>query len=269
MAPTTERPGSAFVERTVVADGFHVRYLERGAGSPLLYLHGGGGLELNRAHDLLAEHFRVIAVEMPGFGEIANDRTQNLQQLADTVVKIADEIGLDTFHLHGTSFGGATALWVAVRHSERVVHLALEAPAAFREGSRKPQDLSPEQFMKAFHAHPERKPWLRPPDPLAMAQRIAFMDRTLGPEYDQELANLLPEMMVPTLVLFGTKDGLFGADNGRIFARLIPQCSFQIVYDAAHDISGDRPEAFADVVTDFLQRGMQYAVTHRPTLINP
>lgn len=95
------------------------------------------------------------------------------------------------------------------------------------------------------------------------------MDRTIGPQHDEKLADALVEMMVPTLVLFGSRDGLFGTDNGRTYARLIPQCSFQIVYDAAHDLSGDRPEAFTDVVIDFLRRGMGFNVTHRPTLLNP
>jgi pimeloyl-ACP methyl ester carboxylesterase len=262
-------PGSAFVEHVVEADGFTVRYMESGSGETLLVLHGGGGIEFNPAHDLLAGQFRVVVIEMPGFGAAENTRTQNLKELADTVVKIADAIGLEKFRLLGTSYGGATALWVAVRHPDRVSHLVLEVPAAFRTSAPKPHDLSPEQFMKAFHAHPERKPWLRAPDPVAMGRRIAFMDRTIGPEHDQELENLLPDMMVPTLVLFGTKDGLFGTDNGRTYARLIPQCSFQIVYDAAHDLSGDRPEAFADTVTDFLNRGMGYNVTHRTTLLNP
>jgi hypothetical protein len=43
----------------------------------------------------------------------------------------------------------------------------------------------------------------------------------------------------------------------------------QYVHDAAHDIQGDRAEAFADVVGDFLRRGMAFLVPDQDTLINP
>jgi pimeloyl-ACP methyl ester carboxylesterase len=57
-----------FYEAYVEADGFRIRYLEAGHGPALLHLHGAGGVRLSPAHDLLAEKFRVIAIEMPGFG---------------------------------------------------------------------------------------------------------------------------------------------------------------------------------------------------------
>jgi hypothetical protein len=41
------------------------------------------------------------------------------------------------------------------------------------------------------------------------------------------------------------------------------------VHDAAHDIQGDRPEAFADVAGDFLARGWQFLLPEQSTLINP
>ena len=40
------------------------------------------------------------------------------------------------------------------------------------------------------------------------------------------------------------------------------------VYDAAHDIANDRPEMFADVVGDFIRRGMNFVVNNTDRLIN-
>jgi len=50
---------------------------------------------------------------------------------------------------------------------------------------------------------------------------------------------------------------------------LSAQTSIQYVYDAAHDIQSDRPEAFADVVGDFLRRGMKFLINDQDGLINP
>ena len=71
-----------FTERFVDADGFRIRYMEAGEGTPLVHLHGAGGLRLTRGHELLAQQFRVIAFEMPGFGQSPeNTRTKTMPEL--------------------------------------------------------------------------------------------------------------------------------------------------------------------------------------------
>src|SRR5215470_13093653 len=105
-------PGVGFSEGFVEADGFRIRYMEAGQGTPLVHLHGAGGLRLTPAHDLLSQRFRVIAFEMPGFGQSAeNHRTRGMAELAVTMAHAADRLGLGNFNLMGTSFGGKTALW--------------------------------------------------------------------------------------------------------------------------------------------------------------
>ena len=119
-----------FSEGYVEADGFRIRYMEAGRGTPLLHLHGAGGLRLTPAHDLLSRQFRVVAFEMPGFSQSReNSRTRDMPELASTMAHAADNLGLDSFNLMGTSFGGKTALWLALRQPERVLALILEAPA--------------------------------------------------------------------------------------------------------------------------------------------
>jgi len=123
-------PGADFREGHVEADGFRIRYMQAGQGAPLVHLHGAGGLRLTPAHDLLAQRFRVVAFEMPGFGlSPENTKTRSMPELASTMARAAQALGLDTFNLMGTSFGGKTALWLAVQAPERVPALVLEAPA--------------------------------------------------------------------------------------------------------------------------------------------
>src|SRR5437763_13050605 len=80
----------AFREGFVEADGFRIRYMEAGQGPALIHLHGAGGLRLSSAHDLLASEFRVIDLEMPGFGASAeNTKTQSMPELAATMAAAA------------------------------------------------------------------------------------------------------------------------------------------------------------------------------------
>jgi pimeloyl-ACP methyl ester carboxylesterase len=266
-----QTPGAGFTDHTVEADGFTVRYAESGTGEALVVLHGAGGLRHSLALDQLAAEYRVVAIEMPGFGAQPNETHQSMAELAQSVALVIDAIGLDRFHLLGTSFGGAAAAYLAVAHPDRVISLVLEAPAAFREGSRNPAEIPPEQLLGAFRTHPERVPAFLPPDPEFMARTWPLVERLLGsrPEYDQELADQLPGLTVRTLVLFGDRDGIIAPQNGRIWRRLLSNCSFILVHDAAHDIQGDRAEAFTDVVSDWLARGWQFLLPEQDTLINP
>jgi pimeloyl-ACP methyl ester carboxylesterase len=266
-----QTPGAGFTEHTVQADGFTVRYAESGTGDALVVLHGAGGLRHSRALDQLATQYRVVAIEMPGFGEQPNETHQAMAELAQSLAVIIDAIGLDRFNLLGTSFGGAAAAYLAVARPDRVISLVLEGPAAFREGSTNPAEIPPEQMLGRFRTHPERVPAFLPPDPEVMARTWPFVERLLGsrPEFDQELADQLPGLTVRTLVLFGDRDGIIPPQNGRTWRRLLPNCAFILVHDAAHDIQGDRAEAFVDVVSDWLARGWQFLLPEQDTLINP
>ena len=146
-----------FREHHVDADGFTIRYLEAGDGAPLVHLHGAGGLRLTPAHELLARRFRVVAFEMPGFGTSpVNTRTESMPELASTMARAIDKLGLDTFNLMGTSFGGKTALWLALQQTGRVLALVLEAPAAIRQEGAAAPSGTPDEIARRLYAHPER-----------------------------------------------------------------------------------------------------------------
>ena len=137
-------------------------------------MHGAGGLRLTPAHDLLCRKFRVIAFEMPGFGGSAeNQRTRSMPELAATMAEAARKLGLDCFDLMGTSFGGKTALWLAVQQPQLVRTLVLEAPAAIRPEGHQPPSGSPEQIAARLYAHPERIPPMPALDPAGGADAVA------------------------------------------------------------------------------------------------
>jgi len=263
-------PGADFREGYVEADGFRVRYLDAGHGAPLVHLHGAGGLRLTPAHDLLARRFRVVAFEMPGFGLSGeNTKTRSMAELASTMARAAQALGLDTFNLMGTSFGGTTALWLALQAPERVPALVLEAPAAIRPESSEPPSGSPEEMARRLYAHPKRLPALPAVDPAVRAKTQALVQRLRGPGRDAGLEERLRKLPTPTLVLFGTLDGVIPPAMGRIYKDLIPGCHLVFVYDAGHAIGAERPQAFAEVVGDFVERHEAFVVSRAETVIHP
>ena len=261
---------SEFREAYAEADGFRIRYMAAGDGPPLVHLHGAGGLRISPAHDLLARKYRVIAFEMPGFGNSPeNTRTKDLAELAGTLAAAARALGLDRFDLWGTSFGARPALFMAVAEPERVGALVLEAPAAIRPAGARPPSGTPQQMARLLYAHPERVPPMPPVDPEIQTQTARLVARLRGPDRDPELEKLLPGIATPTLVLFGTLDRVIPSEMGRHYKAAMPNCNLVLVYDAGHAIGTDRPEAFCEVVGDFLERREAFIISRSETLINP
>lgn len=259
-----------FEEGFIAADGFRIRYMERGQGPPLVHLHGAGGLRLTPGHDLLSRQFRVIAFEMPGFGHSSeNMQTRDMPELAATMGQAIKNLGIASFNLMGTSFGGKTALWLALQQPQRVLALILEAPAAIRpEGTQSPSGTA-EEIARRLYAHPERLPPPPPLDPAIQARTRALVQRLRGPDRDPDLERRLYELEVPTLVLFGTLDAVIPPEMGHFYKELMPNSHLVFVYDAGHAISTERPEAFTEVVADFLERREAFVISRTETVIHP
>ena len=95
------------------------------------------------------------------------------------------------------------------------------------------------------------------------------MQRLRGPDRDAELEGRLPDLATPTLVLFGTLDAVIAPAMGRVYKDLMPNAHLVFVYDAGHVISTERPEAFTEVVVDFLERHEAFVISRAHTVIHP
>jgi pimeloyl-ACP methyl ester carboxylesterase len=260
----------AFSERFVETDGFRIRYMEAGQGTPLVHLHGAGGMRMTRAHDLLSQRYRVLVFEMPGFGQSPeNTRIATVSELGATMAAAVTALGIDRFDLMATSFGGRVALWMALRQPERVQALVLEGPAAIRPTGHRPPSGTPEEIARLIYGHPERHGAMPAADPAIQAKQRALVGRLRGPDRDADLEARMRDLATPTLVLFGTLDRAMPPEMGSVYKTLLPNCHLIFVYDAGHEISTDRPEAFAEVTEDFLQRHEAFVISRTETVIHP
>ena len=108
---------------------------EAGTGEPVVLLHGGGpgatGVSnYSRNIDVLADRFRVIVPDLPGYGQSSKgiDHTDPFGDLAFTIRGLLDELGVDKAHLVGNSYGGAAALRLALDRPDKVDRLILMGP---------------------------------------------------------------------------------------------------------------------------------------------
>jgi pimeloyl-ACP methyl ester carboxylesterase len=124
---------------TVATRRARLSVMEAGLGPPLLAIHGLGGTKGSFLPTVaaMAPEFRVIAVDLPGFGD--SDKpigaVYDPPFFAAVGVDLLDALGLDRVHVIGNSLGGRIALEIGLRHPERVGRLGLLAPSlAWRRG---------------------------------------------------------------------------------------------------------------------------------------
>jgi len=255
-----------FSEGFVEADGFRIRYMRAGAGEPLVCLHGAGGPRVSAALDALTGKFDVIAFEMPGFGESAvNDRTATAQDMARTMSSAVEALGIKQYNILGNSFGAKIALYVAIDRPETIRTVVLLSPAAIRST---PRTFEGEPTPELLYAHPDRHK-ITPPAAEIVSKQRALVQRLSGPPRDEAFEAQLRGLTVPMLVLFGTRDRITPPENGRIYRALMPKSNLVFIYDAAHAIDADRPEAVVEVVADYINRHDSFLVTQANGMIHP
>jgi pimeloyl-ACP methyl ester carboxylesterase len=107
--------------------------VEAGTGAPLIALHGLGGTKASFLPTIAAlnEDFRVVAMDLPGFGD--SDKpvgaAYDARFFADAAIGLLDALGLERASFVGNSLGGRVALELGLRHRDRVDRLVLLAPS--------------------------------------------------------------------------------------------------------------------------------------------
>jgi pimeloyl-ACP methyl ester carboxylesterase len=240
-----------------------------GEGEPLLLYSGVWG-EV-RLWERLLPHlpgFQTIAFDPPGIGRSQTPQfPQTMWALANFGNAVLDELGLESAHVLGASFGGAVAQTMAFTHPRRVRRLVL-ASTSFGGGAT-PGDLDAMwHFIHPDAYHPERLERvagamfggrLRTEPELVRYMHIKRPTDTLGALY--RMAALfgwtsLPWLWAikqPTLVIAGDDDPITPLINHRIIAMLMPRATLRVVKGGGHLVLLDSAEQVGPMITSFLR----------------
>src|SRR4029453_7599360 len=120
---------------------------------------------LSKLRDALVQKYRVIVLEIPGFGASpANTRSQSVQELANIAAQASGQVVPENYTLIGTSFGAHVALWQTLQTPDTVEALVLIAPTALRPAA---SSLAgpPADTAKRLLAHPQQARGVASVDP--------------------------------------------------------------------------------------------------------
>jgi pimeloyl-ACP methyl ester carboxylesterase len=271
MAQAGQRAAPTGKEDSVEVEGFRIRSWEAGPPQPagVVVMLEGMTWGLSALRDALAQQYRVIALELPGFGgSPANTRSQSVPELANTMAQAAAQLVPETYTLIGMSFGAHVALWQALHSPAKVEALVLIAPTALLPTASPPAG-TPEYAAEWLFAHPEKARGFAPVAPSIVAKEQALIQRLTGGRHDEEAERRLGEISCATLVLFGSADKMVAAEAARIYRARIPNSNIAFVYDAGHLVEVERPEALINAVSDYVERRETFIVGRQTGLIYP
>jgi len=267
--------------RSARVAGTRVNYVEMGSGPPLVFVHGLAGCWQNWLENIphFARTRRVIAVDLPGFGESElplDDIT--IPGYGRFVDAFLGEIGVERAPIVGNSMGGFIAAEVAVSHPSRVEQLVLVSAAGLVTVPDRQltlaRRLAPYFHMGTARAIARREHWVRRPRMRRMfLYGVATHPDLLQPELCYEVASgggkpgfidafsaildydfrdRLSDVRHPTLVVWGRRDKIVPVAGAHEYERLIPGSRKVIFEDTGHVPMIERPHRFNALLDEFL-----------------
>jgi len=273
------RHAAGLERKSIDVAGHHIVYLDGGNGTPIVLLHGFGARKdaWNALAARLTPHYRVIAPDLPGFGESppVDGEKYDAPSQARRVHALLEALGVREHHIGGNSMGGLIATIYTATYPDGVRSLLIsDAP-----GVRAPvmselqrQIASGTNLLLArdeadvarlvdilFYSPP------KVPAPIRRAIARDFVARRdtflriwndlglVSPGSEGLLEPLLPRISTPTLVLWGASDEMVDPTSADVFVNLLPDPHKVILPNCGHNPMVECPEPMARSYLAFLE----------------
>jgi pimeloyl-ACP methyl ester carboxylesterase len=277
--------------RTVAVDGVNLFYREAGPkdGPVILLLHGfpSSSRMFDTLMPLLADRYRLIAPDYPGFGHSdappPSAFAYTFDHLAEAIAGFTDALGLDRYHLYLQDYGGPVGFRLMMARPRQRRGLIIQNANAYEEGlgakwkgiaaywadpAARPEVYEAFASLEgarqrhiAGSPHPERY------NPDAWTDEFAFLSRpgqreiqaSLLLDYRTNVASYpawqawLREHRPPALVVWGCYDPSFVAAGGEAVGRDLPEAEIHLL-DAGHFALDEKVDEIAALIRDFLAR---------------
>lgn len=278
--------------RTVHADGVEVFYREAGDPSApaILLLHGfpTSSLMFRELIPRLAQRYRVIAPDLPGFGftSVPADRNYiyTFESIATTVDAFTDAVGLTRYAIYIFDYGAPTGLRLALKHPERITAVVSQNGNAYLEGLGDAWDPIKAYWKEPTQEHREAlrgvlqldatkfqythgAPADRPVDPATYTLDVALMQRPGNADIQLDLfldyasnLKLYPAFQEyfrkhqpPTIAIWGRHDPFFIPAGAEAYKKDNPNATVTLL-DTGHFALETHVEEIAAAIDDLLTR---------------
>jgi pimeloyl-ACP methyl ester carboxylesterase len=271
-------------------NGVEIYYEGHGQGTPILFCHefAGDYRSWEPQVRFFARRYRTITYNARGYPPSsvpADDAAYSEEQAIEDAYELLRFLGIDKAHIVGLSMGGNLSLKLGLAHPEVCLSLVVAGagfgstnPAEFRANAAETaillERVGMEQFAETYGRGPSRLRFEQK-DPHGFATLLLQLKEhsTLGSAMTMrnvqgkrktvfEVADQLPSLDVPTLVISGDEDEL-ALEPALLMKRTIPNSGLLIVPKTGHTVNLEEPGLFNQAVLDFVTAVEQGAWTPR------
>jgi|SRR5438270_2339966 len=256
MLISLDRYKAGLHRRSLQLGDHRIVYSEGGKGEPVVLVHGFGASadNWNRFAARLTKRYRVIAPDLPGWGQSTRLEAESYGYPAqlERLRQYLAQLDLKRFHLVGHSMGGFLAAAYAARWPEQVITLGLIAPHGIKEP--RPSELaqsvaagdnwliatSAAEFDRLLGKLFARRPYLPKSVFRLLAQHAArnsAKSATIFTEMqtnDPPLVDRLPRIQAPALIIWGDQDRLLDISCAEVFRQGIPGSELLVLPGSGH-----------------------------------
>lgn len=255
-----------------VIDGLEIGYDDVGTGLPVLFVHA---FPLNRTMwapqvSALVERCRCIAADLRGFGESSVAPPYSMEQYADDIAHLLDQLRVEKVVLVGCSMGGYVSFAFWRRHRDRVRALVLadtKATADTEEALARRRQLIEVARARGSIAVANlqvasligKTSREKQPDTYDAVHRMMAQSSEDGIVGALEAMMLRPDSVAtlatinaPTLIVVGEEDVPTPPKDARLIHEKVAASRLEVIAQAGHLTNLERPAAFNHLLTEFV-----------------
>lgn len=251
-------------EEKNLINGLEINYKIAGEGEPLLILHGWGGSSDSwiKVQRILAENgFKVICPDLPGFGKSETlPEPWTIKDYSDFILDLFGKFNLQRVFLLGHSFGGRIAIKFTALYPLKIKKLILVSSAGIKYektfwyffisviakiGSKFSFLPFYSFFRKIFYKYILRK--------TDYLEAKGVLKETFKKIIEEDLRIYLPQIIVPTLIIWGKEDKFTPLSDAYLMKEKIKNSKLEILEKIGHTPHLENPQLLSKKIIDFLK----------------
>lgn len=274
LLTSSARRSAGLESHSIRVGEFEIAYLDGGSGSAVVLLHGFGASKdlWTAVAKHLTPEYRVIALDIPGFGESSKLPSESYDAASqiERIHAFVRALGLSRYHLGGQSMGGSIAAAYAARYSKEVMSLLIASAGGVESPEKSELEIRLERGENVLLPASEEDleallelAFLNPPSMPGVIKRVLVRQITRSRAFNEKvwadltgggesLEPYLPSIEAPTLIIFGDSDRMVHPSSLGVFEKGIARHESALIENCGHALPRECPGALAQEYLAFL-----------------
>ena len=242
-----------------------------GEGIPIFLVHGflGSSIMWVPQINVLKKSFRVITLDLPGFGKSKKVKSQDsITEIAKIILRKLDNIDINKFNLLGHSMGGMIVQEMVKLASDKIIKLICygtgpigDIPGRFetiKESRKRLREnglaITAYRIAKTWFVNGDKSNFFYLCKKAGKDTTLEAADNALVAMKNWNGLNNLKNIENSTLIIWGDQDKAYNFDQVNTLNKSIPNSKIEIFKDCSHNVHLEMPDLFNKKIVEFLKK---------------